>query len=106
VPFARKYTPADVALRVEMDKAYEDVCGPAMACLLQGACRDYDDARYERLAQLSVSPLYKLRKSKGSHVLRTAFAKTHPAGNSIGVRKAPAPASCASTASIKANRTA
>ena len=27
-PFARKYTPADVALLVEMDRAHEDVCGP------------------------------------------------------------------------------
>ncbi|MBK5207177.1 MAG: hypothetical protein JJD98_17800 [Polaromonas sp.] len=28
-PFARKYTPGDVTLLVEMDKANEDVCGPA-----------------------------------------------------------------------------
>ena len=91
VPLARKYTPADVALLVEMDKAHEDVCGPAMACLLQRAYRDYDDARYERLAHLSVSHLYNLRKSNGYQVLRTAFTKTHPACNSIGVRKAPAP---------------
>ena len=91
VPLARKYTPADVALLVEMDKAHEDVCGPARACLLQRAYRDYDDARYERLAQLSVSHLYNLRKSNGYQVLRTAFTKTHPACNSIGVRKAPAP---------------
>ena len=65
LPSARKYTPADVALRVEMDKAHEDVGGPAMAYLLQRAYRDYDDARYERMAQLSVSPLYNLRKSNG-----------------------------------------
>ena len=91
LPFARKYTPADVALRVEMDKALEDVCGPAMACLLQRAYHDYDDARYERLAQLSVLHLHKARKSNGYQVLRTTFTKTHPPGNSIGVRKAPAP---------------
>jgi hypothetical protein len=91
LPFARKYTPADVALLVEMDKAHEDVCGPAMACLLQRAYHDYDDARYERLAQLSVSHLYNLRKSNGYQVLRTTFTKTHPVCNAIGVRKAPAP---------------
>ena len=82
-----------------MDKAHEDVCGPAMACLLQRAYHDYDDARYERLAQLSVSHLYNLRKSNGYQVLRTTFTKTHPVCNAIGVRKAPrqrgAPASCA-----------
>jgi hypothetical protein len=64
-PFVRKYTPADVELLVEMDKAHENVCGPAIAHLLQRAYRRYDDVRYERLAQLSVSHLYNLRKSAG-----------------------------------------
>lgn len=91
-PFARQYTPADVALLVEMDKAHENVCGPAIACLLQRAYRDYGDARYERLARLSVSHLYNLRKSSGYRALRTVFAKTHPVCNLIGLRKAPAPA--------------
>lgn len=29
-PFARKYTALDIELLVEMDKAHEDVCGPAI----------------------------------------------------------------------------
>ena len=33
-PFARKYTPLDIELLVEMDKAAEDVCGPAIIHLL------------------------------------------------------------------------
>jgi hypothetical protein len=90
-PFARHYTAADVALLVEMDKAHEDVCGPAIVHLLQRAYHDYGDVRYLRLAQLSVSHLYNLRKSDGYQALRTVFAKTHPVCNSIGVRKAPAP---------------
>jgi hypothetical protein len=90
-PFARKYTPADVSLLVEMDTVNEDVCGPAIACLLHRAYHDYGDARYERLARLSVSHLYNLRKSSGYQALRTVFTKTHPVCNSIGVRKAPAP---------------
>ena len=36
-PFARKYTPADVVLLVEMDRANEDVCGPAIVHLLHRA---------------------------------------------------------------------
>ena len=64
-PFARKYTAVDVALLVEMDQANEDVCGPAIAHLLQRAYREYGDPRYERLATLSVSHLYNLRKSAG-----------------------------------------
>ena len=51
-PFARKYNALDVELLVEMDRAHEDVCGPAIAHLLQRAYVVYSDSRYERLAQL------------------------------------------------------
>lgn len=91
VPFARKYTPADIALLVEMDKANEDACGPAIAHLLQRAYRAYGDPRYERLATLSVSHLYNLRKSAGYQAQRKHFTSTRPVCNAIGVRKAPAP---------------
>ena len=90
-PFARKYTRSDIERLVEMDKANEDVCGPAIAHLLQRAYCVYDDERYERLATLSVSHLYNLRKSAGYQMLRTSFTKTHPVCNAIGVRKAPRP---------------
>jgi transposase InsO family protein len=90
-PFARKYTALDISLLVEMDKANEDVCGPAIAHLLQRAYRVYGDTRYERLADLSVSHLYNLRKSTGYRALRVVFNKTHPVRNSIGVRKVPRP---------------
>jgi hypothetical protein len=33
----------DIELQVEMDRAHEDVCGPAIAHLLQRAYRDYGD---------------------------------------------------------------
>ena len=56
-PFARKYTAVDIALLVEMDHANEDVCGPAIVHLLKRAYNEYDDKRYERLAELSVSHL-------------------------------------------------
>lgn len=90
-PFPRKYTSSDIERLVEMDKANEDVCGPAIAHLLQRAYRVYGDERYERLASLSVSHLYNLRKSAGYQRLRTRFTKTHPVCNAIGVRKAPRP---------------
>jgi transposase InsO family protein len=90
-PFARKYTVSDIELLVEMDRANEDVCGPAVVHLLKRAYRVYDDPRYERLAGLSVSHLYNLRKSAGYQVQRTSFTKTRPVCNPIGVRKAPKP---------------
>lgn len=90
-PFARKYTPADLELLVEMDKANEDACGPAIAHLLRRAYTEYGDVRYERLSRLSVSHLYNLRKSTGYQAQRRSFTKTHPVCNPIGVRKAPRP---------------
>ena len=90
-PFARKYTPLDIELLVEMDRANEDVCGPAIAHLLKRAYKDYGDPRYERLATLSSSHLYNLRKSSGYRARRVVVAKTHPVCNAIGIRKAPRP---------------
>ena len=88
-PFARKYTPSDVSLLVQMDKAHEDVCGPAVVHLLKRAFKVYGDVRYERLSGLSSSHLYNLRKSTGYQRQRASFTKTRPVCNPIGVRKAP-----------------
>ena len=90
-PFARKYTAADVELLVEMDRAHEDVCGPAIAHLLQRAHTVYGDPRYERLADLSVSHLYNLRKRADYQARRVSFVKTRAVCNPIGIRKAPSP---------------
>jgi transposase InsO family protein len=90
-PFARKYTPSDIDLLVEMDRANEDVCGPAIVHLLKRAYNTYGDTRYERLANLSVSHLYNLRKTNSYQALRITLSKTRPVCNPIGVRKAPRP---------------
>jgi hypothetical protein len=94
-PFARKYTALDIELLVEMDKAHDDVCGPAIIHLLKRAFNDYGDVRYERLSKLSSSHLYNLRKSTGYQAQRVSFSKTHSVRNSIGIRKAPTPNGCA-----------
>ena len=90
-PFARKYTAADLELLVEMDRAHEDVCGAAIACLLKRAYTVYGEQRYERLAELSVSHLYNLRKSDHYQARRVSFVNTRAVCNSIGLRKAPSP---------------
>lgn len=90
-PFARKYTASDIELLVQMDRANEDVCGPAIVHLLKRAYSVYGDKRYERLASLSVSHLYNLRKSSAYQTQRVTLTKTRPVCNPIGVRKAPRP---------------
>ena len=94
LPFARKYTAQDVTLLVEMDRANPGVCGPAIAHLLHRAYVVYDDERYVRLADLSVSHLYNLRRSAGYQKQRSSFTETRSVSNAIGVRKAPAPEGC------------
>ena len=90
-PFARKYTSADVALLVEMDRANEDVCGPAIVHLFRRALHEYGDQRYLRLATLSPSHLYNLRKSVSYQAQRRSLTKTRPVCNPIGVRRVPRP---------------
>jgi hypothetical protein len=51
-PFARLYTPVDVALVVEVDRAMGTLSGPATACVL-GAVASFDDC----LFAVSVGPL-------------------------------------------------
>jgi hypothetical protein len=95
MPFHRKYTESDIALLVQMDKAQGNACGPATIHLFKRAFEQYGDSRYERLATLSCSHLYNLRKTTGYQRQRIAFSKTNPVSNRIGVRKAPQALGCA-----------
>jgi hypothetical protein len=89
--FARKYGPADVALLAELDRLHDTLSGPATKVLAQRAHVRFGDARYARLAEISVSHLYNLRASAGYRKHRLVWQKTRPSPITIGVRKAPAP---------------
>lgn len=90
--FAKRFTPADVLLLAQVDQAHGTMSGPATVHLLQRAFSVYGDIRFERLAGLSVSHLYNLRRSKTYLAQRVSFTKTRPVVNPIGVRRAPRPA--------------
>jgi transposase InsO family protein len=79
-------------LLAQLDLAHGTMSGPATVHLLQRALHVYGDARFERLAGLSVSHLYNLRHSKTYLNQRVSFTKTRPVVNPIGVRRAPRPA--------------
>ena len=90
--FARRYSGADVALLAEVDQAMGTLSGPATACVLRRAKDVYGDARYERLAAISVAHLYNLRHSASYEAKRVSYTRTRPVkAVIIGVRKAPAP---------------
>ena len=90
--FARRYTSADVALLVEVDRAMGTLSGPATACVLRRQRDVFADARFARLGSISVGHLYNLRNSAGYRAQRVVLTKTRPIkAATIGVRKAPAP---------------
>ena len=90
--FARRYSGADVALLAEVDQAMGTLSGPATACVLRRGRDVYGDARYERLASISVAHLYNLRNSVSYEAKRGSYSRTRPVrAVIIGVRKAAAP---------------
>lgn len=89
--FARRFGPQDVALLAEVDRQFDTLSGPATVHLLRRAFAVYGDARFERLAHLSVAHLYNLRASAAYAKERIVRQGTRPTRNPIGTRKAPAP---------------
>ena len=89
--FARLYTAEDVALLAQTDSLHDSLSGPATKVLLRRAVEHFGDARYIRLAQISVSHLYNLRRSEPYRKQRLVWHRTRPAPVAIGIRKAPAP---------------
>ena len=90
--FTRKFTAADVTLLAQTDALHQTLSGPATRCLMQRALVVYGDTRYTRLATLSVSHLYNLRRRAGYQATRMHWTKTKGHAVPIAARRAPAPA--------------
>lgn len=89
--FPTKYTAADVALLVEVDRAHERLSGPATRCLLRRAYQEFGQSKYARLAGISVAHLYNLRGSVGYRSQAAVFEPTRSKVISIGERRRPDP---------------
>ena len=85
------FTATDVALLADMDALHGTVSGPATKKLMERACHLFGDARFERLAGISVSHLYNLRGGTQYQRTRRHWTKTRPTGVPIGQRRAPQP---------------
>jgi transposase InsO family protein len=90
-PFATRYTAADVALLAEVDALHGTLSGPATKKLCERALERFGDKRFKRLAGVSVSHLYNLRRSKTYVRQRGNVTKTRPVQVRIGERRAPQP---------------
>lgn len=89
--FTRRFTATDMALLAEMDALHGTLSGPATKKLMERALLIFGDARFERLASISVSHLYNLRGGKQYQNKRRHWTKTRPTGVPIGQRRAPQP---------------
>ena len=89
--FARTYTSADVLLLAHTDTLHGTLSGLATKKLMERAYDMFGDARYERLATISVAHLYNLRQRAGYERHRQVWTKTRSVTISIGERRAPAP---------------
>ena len=89
--FACIYTPADVLLLAHTDTLHGTLSGLATKKLMERAFAVFDDARYQRLATISVAHLYNLRQRTGYLRRRQVWVKTRPVNIPIGERRAPAP---------------
>lgn len=90
-PFATRYTAADAALLAELDALHGTLSGPATKKLCERAYERFGDGRFERLAGISVSHLYNLRRGKVYLRKRVKVTKTRPVQVKIGERRIPRP---------------
>lgn len=89
--FPTTYTSADVALLAVVDQAHQTLSGPATTQLLKRAYERFGKVEFERLAKLSSSHLYTLRKRAGYRATVRTYEKTKPTKILIGVRRKPEP---------------
>ncbi len=89
--FARTYTSADVLLLAHTDTLHGTLSGLATKKLMERALGVFGEARYQRLAAISVAHLYNLRRRTGYLRVRQVWTKTRPVTVPIGERRAPAP---------------
>jgi transposase InsO family protein len=89
--FSVRYTREDVALLAKLDELHGTLSGPAAKKLCERAFHRFGQAEYERLAEISVSHLYNLRRSEGYLRGRRTLTKTRSTAVKIGERRKPSP---------------
>ncbi|HEX7324680.1 MAG TPA: hypothetical protein VF292_04915 [Rhodanobacteraceae bacterium] len=90
--FNCRYTEDDVVNLAKLDAVHENLSGPATRHLCERAWTVYHDARYQRLATISVAHLYNLRQRQRYRQTRGHWEPTRPSrAVSIALRQPPRP---------------
>lgn len=89
--FNGKYTRQDIVILAGVDEAHNVLSGPATRRILEREYVVFDKPEYERLAGISVSHIYNLRKTFLYHQHAAVFTKTKGPKNTLGIRHKPEP---------------
>jgi len=89
--FPKTYTAADVTLLAYVDRAHGNLSGPATQRILEREYHEYRQAAYQRLAEISVAHLYRLRSTEAYRKRNTSYQPTRPTPIPIGERRKPQP---------------
>src|SRR3989338_6062833 len=87
--FPRFYGAGDIALLVKVDNAHERLAGPATKAILEREYRVFGNLEYERIKEISVAHLYRLRGTRQYTSHSLTLTKTKPTKVMIGKRKKP-----------------
>ena len=89
--FPVKYTEQDVALLAEVDRAHGGLSGPATARILEREYREFGKPEFARLAGISPSHIYNLRRRDSYRSRNATYQPTRANSISIGERRKPDP---------------
>lgn len=89
--FTKIYTPEDVALLIETDKAHSRLSGPATKKIFWREYAVFNKRQFERLKNISVGHIYNLRGTRQYLSFAKFFSKTRATTAPIGERRKPRP---------------
>lgn len=89
--FRTIYTASDIVLLAYVDQAHGNLSGPATRHILQREHYGFGQSAYQRLAEISVAHLYRLRNTEAYRKRNTSYQPTRPTTVPIGERRKPQP---------------
>ena len=89
--FPCRYTRQDIALLAAVDTAHEGLSGPAVRRIVQREYRVFGKAEFQRLAQISASHIYNLRRAGAYRQQRVQLHHTRARQVAIAERRKPDP---------------
>lgn len=89
--FVTFYEPRDISLLADVNNITLHQNGRALKEMCKSMYNDFNDLRFEKLARISVSHLYNLKKTRVFESKYLHYTKTNPVKKDIGERRKPRP---------------